>query len=170
MKKSVCIIDTSFLCVWLQVPGKETCGSPPHNYFDYEKVDKLIQTAIKNDKKLVLPLATIIETGNHITQAAGNTYPFAQKLVGYINAAMLAETPWIYFGDQVNLWNETEMSEMLNEWITNVSSKVSIGDISIKKVADYYATAGFVVEIFTGDAALKAHEIPSFPIPRRKQL
>ena len=31
--KKVLIIDTSILCVWLKVPGKETCGtkrSPNH--------------------------------------------------------------------------------------------------------------------------------------------
>jgi hypothetical protein len=26
MSKRVLIIDTSMLCCWLQVPGKETCG------------------------------------------------------------------------------------------------------------------------------------------------
>ena len=36
-KQTICILDTSLLCVWLQVAGKETCGSPPNNYWDYTK-------------------------------------------------------------------------------------------------------------------------------------
>jgi hypothetical protein len=47
---------------------------------------------------------------------------------------------------------------------------VSIGDASIKQVAEYYARMGRTVEILTGDAGLKSYEpMPNIPKPRRKQ-
>ena len=46
----------------------------------------------------------------------------------------------------------------------------SLGDASIVDVANYYASAGFAVEIFTGDQGLKAYEPPTLPvIPRRRR-
>ena len=37
MKKKVLIFDTSVHCVWLKVPGKETCG-PEENLLTYVDV------------------------------------------------------------------------------------------------------------------------------------
>ena len=42
MKKKVLIFDTSVLCVWLKVPGKETCG-PEDNRLTYEVVNAKIE-------------------------------------------------------------------------------------------------------------------------------
>lgn len=64
--RKVLLIDTSLLCVWLKVPGKETAGN---NKWDFELVNKKILTEIEKGTTLVLPLATVIETGNHIAQA-----------------------------------------------------------------------------------------------------
>jgi len=64
--RKVLLIDTSLLCVWLKVPGKETAGN---NKWDFELVNEKILTEIAKRTALVLPLATVIETGNHIAQA-----------------------------------------------------------------------------------------------------
>jgi hypothetical protein len=61
--RKVLLIDTSLLCVWLKVPGKETAGN---NNWNFELVEQKIQTEINQGTILVLPLATVIETGNHI--------------------------------------------------------------------------------------------------------
>lgn len=42
MMKKVLVIDTSVLCVWLKVPGKETCGSS-HALVTYEMVAEKIE-------------------------------------------------------------------------------------------------------------------------------
>ena len=39
--RKVLLIDTSLLCVWLKVPGKETAGN---NKWDFELVDDRGQT------------------------------------------------------------------------------------------------------------------------------
>jgi len=64
--RKVLIIDTSILCVWLKVPNMETCG-PKHDIWDHDRVQKKIDQERADRSTLVLPLATIIETGNHIS-------------------------------------------------------------------------------------------------------
>ena len=69
--KKVLIIDTSILCCWIGVQRKETCGSDG-DVWDKSRVDKQLKKDIKAGATLVLPLTTIIETGNHITQHLDN--------------------------------------------------------------------------------------------------
>jgi len=61
--KRLLIIDTSILCIWLDVPGMESCG-PDHDRWDKKRVGEKIQAGM-HDKTttFVLPLASIIETG-----------------------------------------------------------------------------------------------------------
>ena len=49
MKKKVLIFDTSVLCVWLKVPGKETCG-PDNSKMTYD----IVNEKIEEEKKLEL--------------------------------------------------------------------------------------------------------------------
>lgn len=65
----ILVIDTSVLCVWLEVPGLVSCGTDADRW-DKSRVDKKIQTEIDAKTTFVLPLASIIETGNHIAQSA----------------------------------------------------------------------------------------------------
>ena len=67
------------------------------------------------------------------------------------------------------LWNSEQLKQLATEWPTLASRKISIGDATIKTVAEYYAktSSTFQVEIFTGDGGLKAYE-PVTPAPRRR--
>lgn len=60
--QKVLIVDTSILCAWLGVPGKETCGAKSDRW-DQNKVKQKIEAEKKQNTTFVLPLATIIETG-----------------------------------------------------------------------------------------------------------
>lgn len=82
--KKVLVLDTSILCVWLQVPGKDSCG-PDSDRWDKQRVDERIKVAVKDRATFVLPLATIIETGNHISQAAHSRKERAEALADLIN-------------------------------------------------------------------------------------
>lgn len=59
---------------------------------------------------------------------------------------------------------------LAKRWKESVISGQSLGDASIVDVANYYASAEFEVEIFTGDEGLKAYE-PAMPVlkPRRRK-
>ena len=163
------IIDTSILCVWLKVPGRETCGSDSEQW-NFERVEQLIQKEILARTYLVLPLATILETGNHIAQAVSRRYETAKDLAKIITAAADGTTPWIAFTDQSVLWETEGLKNLATEWPKLAVQKISIGDATIKTVAEYYDKTGVKVKILTGDQGLKAYEPTTPPvIPRRKK-
>lgn len=169
MSRKVLIIDTTVLCCWLKVPGKETAG-PVGDRWDHERIRCQIELERKNESTLVLPLATVIETGNHIAQAPTQQFECAFALGEHIRDAAKAASPWAAFTDQAPLWDSENLKHLADTWPTLAASKLSMGDVTIKILADYYASGGFTVEILTGDNGLKAYE-PSkpIPVPRRRQ-
>ena len=85
MKKKVLIFDTSVLCVWLKVPGKETCGQEG-NQLTFEVVDAKIEDEKKQGTTFVLPIASIIETGNHIAHSTGDRHAVGHAFADIISA------------------------------------------------------------------------------------
>lgn len=165
----VLILDTSILCVWLQVRGKETCGSED-NRWEYEAVEDKIKAEIANKTILVLPLAAIIETGNHIAQCNGDKYDLINSFVELINNAADETTPWAAFTQQSELWNKNGLKNLSNRWKETAIGGQSLGDASIVDVANYYAETGYYVEIFTGDQGLKAYEPVNKPMTPRRRI
>lgn len=169
MSQRILIVDTSVLCCWLQVPGKEEAG-PLEDRWNHERISQLLEEELKQKSTLVLPLATLIETGNHIAQAPANRFECATALAGYLREAANATSPWVAFTEQTELWQSTNLHALADVWPQLAAQKLTIGDATIKDVAEYYAKAGYAVEILTGDAGLKAHQ-PAQPvnIPRRRR-
>jgi hypothetical protein len=167
--KTVVVIDTSILCVWLKVPGLETCG-PDIDRWDFARVDHDIQRHIATGSSLILPLTTIIETGNHIAQAVGDRYPVAIELAKIMGRAADAESPWAAFSEQAEGWTPENLKRLAQDWPPLAAQKMSIGDATIKDVADYYAKMGCKVTLLTGDQQLAAYQ-PAAPamIPRRRK-
>jgi hypothetical protein len=164
----VLVIDTSILCVWLEVPGKETCGSE-NDQWNKQRVEDKIQQEIQAGATLVLPLATIIETGNHIAQVSQN-YGKAKALAKIMADAADENTPWAAFIEQSTLWDAEGLKQLSTQWLARVAKGDSIGDVTITTVANYYAEKGFSVEILTGDSGLKAYEpTPPPEIPKRRR-
>lgn len=166
--QKVLIIDTSILCVYLRVPFMEECGSK-HEKWDYERVAEKIDTEISKKSLLVLPLATLIETGNHIAHVQGERYDLAKSLSDIIVKVATAEEPWAAFTAQSELWGAENLIKLAIEWPTLAAGKLSIGDATIKNVADYYTQSGMEVEILTGDGGLKAYEPKVVNVPRRRK-
>ncbi len=169
MKKRVLIFDTSVLCVWLKVPGKETCG-PENNQLTYDIVNTKIEDEKKQGTTFVLPIASIIETGNHIAHSAGDRHVVGHAFANIISATADQISPWAAFTEQSELWKKENLKVLADRWKESVVSGQSLGDASIVDVANYYASAGFEVEIFTGDKGLKAYE-PTVALikPRRRR-
>ncbi|ROM97219.1 hypothetical protein [Pseudomonas brassicacearum] len=169
MSQRILILDTSVLCCWLQVPGKEEAG-PVDDRWHYERISQLLDLELKRKSTLVLPLATLIETGNHIAQAPANRFECSTALAGYLREAANATSPWVAFTEQTELWQSTSLLSLADTWPELAAQKLTIGDATIKDIAEYYAKAGYTVEILTGDAGLKAHQ-PAHPvsIPRRRR-
>ena len=149
--KKIIVIDTSILCVWLEVYGMETCG-PDDDRWTLERVKEKIQEEMDNGSTLVLPLATIIETGNHISQSRGDRYQEAERFKEVLLKSIDNEEPWAAFSEQADLWTDEVLREIGNGWPENAAQGRSIGDLSIQGVAEYYAKMNrYDVEIFTGD-------------------
>ena len=167
--KKVLIIDTSILCVWLAVPGKDTCG-PDNDKWDKDRVNVKIQKETEAGTTFVLPLATIIETGNHISQAVYSRRERGEALADLMRKSADQQTPWAAFSDQSILWSSDKLKSLADSWPDLAIQKLSLGDATIKDVAEYYAQMGYSVEILTGDKGLKAYEPSVAPeVPRRRQ-
>ncbi|BAZ49089.1 hypothetical protein NIES4103_17000 [Nostoc sp. NIES-4103] len=168
--RKILIIDTSILCVYLGVPGKDTCGSD-NDKWDKKRVQARFQEEEKQGATFILPLATIIETGNHIAQANSRRYEIAQAFADILVKVADKVIPWGVFETQMDeLWNAEQLKQLASEWPTLAAGKISIGDATIKTVAEYYAKTSttFKIEIFTGDGGLKAYEPPPPQPPTRR--
>lgn len=165
--RKVLVIDTSVLCVWLKVPGKETCGSS-HALITYEMVSKKIDEEKKLGTTFILPLATIIETGNHIAHSSGDRKVLGDEFAQIMIASADETSPWAAFTEQSSLWNPENLKKLAEKWKETVISGQALGDASIVEVVNYYTDLGYEVEIFTGDEGLKAFE-PTVEVPRRRR-
>lgn len=169
VRNKVLVVDTSILCCWLGIPGKETCGSTTDRW-DRQRVEETITAETQIGATIVLPLATIIETGNHIAQAASSRFELAHTLAEVIRLAADRTTPWAAFSDQDSLWTSEELKRLADDWPVKAVQQLSLGDATIVSVAEYYSRGGFVVEILTGDAGLKAYQpARPIPVPRRRK-
>lgn len=169
MRQRVLILDTSVLCCWLRVPGKDTAG-PEHDRWTPERINVLIEQEKVRRSTFVLPMATLIETGNHIAQAPSLRFECAQELAKHLCAAADAQSPWAAFTEQSSLWEAAQLRKLGEVWPPLAAARISIGDATIKDVAEYYARAGCEVEIVTGDEGLKAYQpVQPARLPRRRK-
>lgn len=147
----------------------DTAG-PDHDRWNKARVDLKISTEITAHSTLVLPLATIIETGNHIAQAPSLRFERANDLAKVMADAADERSPWAAFSAQEDLWKPIKLKRLAQEWPRKAAGKLSIGDATIIEVARLYADIGYHVEILTGDQGLKYYE-PETPleIPRRRK-
>lgn len=161
------IIDTSILCVYLQIPGKQTCG-PQEDLWTFERVSAEIERAKEKNTSLVLPLATLIETGNHISQIKGDKIlPYAEAFASLLQDSVNSVNPWDAFVGQNELWNTEELQRYAEEWPAMAAKTISLGDASIVRVAEYLNQTGNV-KIFTGDGGLRALSPPA-QSPRQRR-
>ena len=168
--RKVLLIDTSLLCVWLKVPGKETAGN---NKWDFELVNEKILTEIAKGTTLVLPLATVIETGNHIAQAkttnSDSKRITSEKFAQIMIAAADETSPWAAFREQIVLWEAEGLKNLAEKFPNQVVEKTSMGDASIVVLGwYYYHEKGFHVEFLTDDNGLKSQEPPPPKPPTRR--
>lgn len=169
MRRRVLILDTTVLCCWLRVPGKEEAG-PTHDRWDHARIEKLLNEERQKGSTFVLPLATLIETGNHIAQTVRDRFALATVLADHLRKAADAASPWAAFTDQSPLWQPENLRKLADTWPALAAAGTSIGDATIKDVAEYYARASYTVEILTGDLGLKAYQpAKPAPIPRRRR-
>jgi hypothetical protein len=138
--------------------------------WDKARVEDKIKSEDNNGTIFVLPLASIIETGNHISQASCSRWNRSVALADLMRKSADEQTPWAAFADQTTLWSPDKLKNLADSWPHLAVKSLSLGDATIMDVAEHYAQTGYTVEILTGDQGLKTYEaiIPT-EIPRRRK-
>lgn len=84
---SICLLDTSILCEFLQVPN--LCES-------FAEVEAELRRKIEARESLLLPMSSILETGNHIAKNGDGRQRrmTAARFVDLVRQAIRGETPF----------------------------------------------------------------------------
>lgn len=118
----ICVIDTSVLCNLLPVPGR-----------DQNREDALsdFETYTSLRSSILLPLAAILETGNHIAHASGGNVrrDTAEKFRKLIHKTLDGQSPWT----PVNLFDNEWLGSWIDEFPSHATQGLGLGDVSIIK-------------------------------------
>ena len=124
----VYFIDTSILTNILEIPGK--CQ-------DTTQVKIQFREYVKAGVTLILPLATIIETGNHIAHIPnGDTRrEKAAMLSEYLRRTVANQAPWVYNHDEIT---DSELASIAAAFPDKAMQGIGIGDLSILEAYKKY--------------------------------
>lgn len=151
----VVFIDTSVLTNLLRVPG--LCDQAEATKKEFDKLRE-------QGAKFVIPVTTVIETGNHIAQVKqGDHHAAAERFCLAIKAAKMSSPPWTIrdvhwdhdFLQRLLDGDSTESS--LEEHLTR--KQLGTGDVAILVERDRFREQMSVkdVRIWTLDSRLDAH-------------
>ena len=117
---AICLIDTTIFLEILDVPRKVT---------RHEHVILELQGKIENDETLFLPMATILETGNHIAQNGDGRQRrgCALNFVSQIQDALNGKSPF----KPISFLEKEHLQEWLSEFPDSAMRGNSLGDLSI---------------------------------------
>lgn len=126
--REIVLIDTSILCELLQVPGKFSEAG-------HADVREQIAIGEASGDLFVLPVATVLETGNHIGQIANGALRrrAAESFTRMLEAALDPALPWLH----AHAWNDETVGDLAQgfvAWATDFGS--GIGDYSIVRDFD----------------------------------
>lgn len=118
---NVRFIDTSIMCNLLEVP--KMCA-------DKEEVKKEWKEVLERNETLIMPLATIIETGNHIAHIPdGNVrYTVALKFKKFLEKTAESKAPWTLYGNALDSKEIKYIAENLEKFTV---LRTGIGDMTI---------------------------------------
>jgi hypothetical protein len=152
--QEVIFIDTSILCNIVPVPGFNQ---------DQEAVRAEMKELIEKKAKFILPITTVIETGNHIAQLAGGNdrRESAERFSEILRLVVEHKAPWSLVDVE---WREDFLSDLLEGADTEESlvdlavRKVGLGDLCIlTERMRYERRTQLRATIWTHDKALAAH-------------
>ena len=120
--KSVRLIDTSILCELLGIPSK---SSPAES----KKIKAEFERLTNDDVWFILPLAAVIETGNHIAQNGDGTVrrEKGKTLVNFVRKSLEDASPFI----KPPFWEKDDLEAWMSRFPESAMRKVGLGDVSI---------------------------------------
>ena len=125
---NVRLIDTSVMANLLEIP---------HMCDDAEEIKKQWREVLQSEEVLILPLATIIETGNHIAHISDGHIrrSIAGKFGQYLRKTAEGEAPWQLYGVELDKEGLRYLADHIEE---NASIEVGVGDMSIIYAYEQY--------------------------------
>lgn len=119
---AIVLVDTSILLNVLDVPGRNQ---------DRAIVLAALSEHLEQNDHLLLPMAAIVETGNHIAHVpdGAKRRSAAQRFVGEIRKALQGEAPW----RPVNFPSNEQVSNWLHDFPDRAAAGIGFGDLSIIK-------------------------------------
>ena len=124
--RAICIIDTSILCEMLRIPGKFKKSDPG-------SITTTFQEKSDAGEAMLLPLATILETGNHIGQIRDGEkrWTIANNFRTLVTAAFSDQAPFTITPLlDVDQWQD--LLAQFPEWAKDHGA--GLGDLTIKDV------------------------------------
>jgi hypothetical protein len=117
---AICLIDTSIFVEILDVPRKAA---------DHDQIISKLQEKVENGDVLFLPMATILETGNHIAQNGdgGQRRSCAHKFVVQVQQALKGQSPF----KPISFLEKEQLQQWLSEFPDSAMRGNSLGDLSI---------------------------------------
>jgi len=117
---AICLLDTSVFVEILNVPGKAT---------QHEVILTQLGERIRRRESLFLPMATILETGNHLGQNGDGhaRRRCAQRFVREVSTALAGQSPF----KPISFLQATELQAWLSEFPDHAMSGSGLGDLSI---------------------------------------
>lgn len=146
---AVCLIDTSIFLELLNVPNKAS---------SHAATLVELRQRVNAQESLFLPMATILETGNHIGQNGdgGARRACAQRFVAQVGAALDGLSPF----KPIHFLQTEALRAWLNEFPEHAAQGSGLGDLSI--VHDWQRlckqNAARRVYIWSLDAHLAAYD------------
>lgn len=118
---NVRFIDTSIMLNLLEVP--KHCQ-------DKEKVKAEWKKVLNNNETLIMPIATIIETGNHIAHISEGSArrDITLRFQEFLQKTADSEAPWELYGAGLNAEEIRYLADHLMEY---TQDNVGIGDMTI---------------------------------------
>lgn len=121
-------IDTSVMMNLLEVPGR--CS-------DSQMIKEEFGQVLDNKEVLILPIATIIETGNHIAHINnGNSRrTIASKFGEFLRKTAEGKAPWQLYGIELD---KEGLLYLADNIVENAMQQVGVGDMSIIHAYEQY--------------------------------
>jgi len=119
--KAICLVDTSVFVEYLNVPRMASRTAA---------IVVELKQKVADDERLFLPMATVLETGNHIGQNGdGNQRrQCAERFVKQVQLALAGDSPF----SPINFVEADKMQRWLDEFPDWATQGSGLGDLSIK--------------------------------------
>lgn len=117
---SVCIIDTTIFLEILRVPGKSTC---------HVEIVAELRKKVEASETILLPMTTIIETGNHIAQNGDGRQrrAAASQFVKNVRNAIEGNAPF----SPMNFLESDKLLKWIDAFPDEAMQEIGLGDFLI---------------------------------------